>query len=142
MVRNLFKRKTKNTDNIEETEIKKGPRESEIIDFKDSSSYYNSNKNFNEDRVTDQEYNPADYDSDYQTAYDPETHADYEADYNPDYTAEYPPEYDAENPNETDPEFKYHRRAKYHARTDRFLNNGIIIVGALLICVLLIAFFM
>ncbi len=32
------------------------------------------------------------------------------------------------------------RRAKYHARMDRFLTNGIIIVGVLLICVLLIAF--
>lgn len=32
------------------------------------------------------------------------------------------------------------RRAKYHARIDRFLTNGIIIVGVLLFAVLLIAF--
>ncbi|MBG9979654.1 hypothetical protein HZY91_02020 [Facklamia sp. DSM 111018] len=32
------------------------------------------------------------------------------------------------------------RRAKYSAKIDHFLNNGIIIVGALLVMVLLIAF--
>lgn len=32
------------------------------------------------------------------------------------------------------------QRAKYNAKVDRFLNNGIIIVGVLLILVLIIAF--
>ncbi|MBF6626163.1 hypothetical protein IU402_06185 [Aerococcaceae bacterium zg-BR9] len=32
------------------------------------------------------------------------------------------------------------RRSKYHARIDKFLNSGIIIVGVLLLAVLLIAF--
>ncbi|MGX7106722.1 hypothetical protein ACWOBE_02875 [Hutsoniella sourekii] len=32
------------------------------------------------------------------------------------------------------------RRSRYHAGMDRFLNNGIIIVGILLLIVLLIAF--
>ncbi|MBR7927942.1 hypothetical protein KBI51_07100 [Aerococcaceae bacterium zg-ZUI334] len=32
------------------------------------------------------------------------------------------------------------RRSKYHARIDKFLTNGIIIVGVLLLAVLLIAF--
>ena len=34
----------------------------------------------------------------------------------------------------------YQRRAKYSAKIDHFLNNGILITGALLILVLLIAF--
>lgn len=38
MVRNLFKRKKQN--NIEETQYENQERESEIIDFGDSSSYY------------------------------------------------------------------------------------------------------
>ena len=33
-----------------------------------------------------------------------------------------------------------HQRAKYSAKIDRFLNNGIMIVGVLLIAVILIAF--
>lgn len=37
-------------------------------------------------------------------------------------------------------EEKRTKRAKYHAKIDRFLTNGIIIVGILLVAVLLIAF--
>lgn len=41
---------------------------------------------------------------------------------------------------EADSEKDYGRRAKYSAKLDRFLTNGIIVVGVLLIVVLLIAF--
>lgn len=136
MVRNLFKRKKQN--NIEETQYENQERESEIIDFGDSSSYY-------DESAEQMDYNRYDNEN-----YPEEGHApnakygeyieyDKYDEFNEygENAEEYPDYLDEE-----DPEVVYQRRAKYHARMDRFLNNGIIIVGVLFICVLLIAFFM
>lgn len=48
--------------------------------------------------------------------------------------------YGDDYPYQADMEESLGRRAKYSAKLDKFLNNGIIIVGILLVMVLLIAF--
>lgn len=84
------------------------------------SSY--SDDNFGEEfptRSQRRQYNEA------QDAYVEQTEFDYQ---------------EADAPEAKEQNSQLQRRSKYNARIDRFLNNGIIIVGVLLIIVLVIAF--
>lgn len=61
-------------------------------------------------------------------------------DFETDYDSEHPDTYDYYN-NEDKADAFVGQRARYSARIDRFLNNGIIITGVLLLVVLAIAIF-
>lgn len=145
----MFNRK-RNSDYEDYLDYDNNPEEEEL-EFDETREYqinpdvtYEENQWPSEEDYSYYQEQQDDFNPEYETRSQRYANDEQEIPYESNYESEIPEEYTEENDEQeatrTSQNNAIPRRAKYNARIDRFLNNGIIIVGVLLIIVLVIAF--